>query len=303
MRISAVLDLLAKVDEYLDAFQPDLALNFCKKALDMEPNNPIVLQSIASVYIELGEINKAEEHLQKAIQIEPGSGYEKFLALGQISGAQTALNLYKRGAKIFQSENSVYDLTQNEIQHKLASILCSQAELFLTDLCMETNAEEQCEKLLLEAKKICIEEPEVYGLLSDLRLAQCRDNDAIEEILNCINLFRDKDPNSLDYPSFDLRSSLARNCIELQLYQDAFDLLLCLVEEDDEHLLNLYLLALACYNLGFKSDCLDGCSILLTRLKKAPDVELTDATLELQEKSQALDEEMNSDSHQTEDDK
>lgn len=191
-----VLDLLAKVDEHLDKFEPGLALKFCKKALEMEPNNIIALQSIASVHIELGAISEAVKNLQKAVEIEPESGYEKFLALGQISSGQEALNLYKRGYKAFLNESDIYNLTQDEIQHKLASILCSQAEIFMTDLCMEDNAEEECEKLLLEAKGICGKEPEVFRLLSDLRLAQCREEDAMKEISNCLILFRDRDPSS-----------------------------------------------------------------------------------------------------------
>jgi tetratricopeptide (TPR) repeat protein len=287
-----VPQLLDKAEECLDAFQPDLALNFCKKALEMESNNVLVQQTIASVYIELGLVEQAVSHLQKALELEPESGYSKFLTLGQISNGQQALQFYKRGFEIFQNEKDKYKLSQIEFDHRLASILCSQAELFMTDLCMEENAEAECENLLLKSKEICGQEPEVYKLLSDLRMAQCRDEEAKEEILNCLNLFISKEPGSPEFPSFDLRASLARNCIELQLYQDAYNLLTLLVREDDEHLINYYLFSLTCFNLGLKAECLEYSSCIIEKLEKFPDPELNEAVIELQEKAQLLSEEI-----------
>ena len=290
-----VLDLLSKANDLLDTFQPDVALTFCQKAFDQEPGNVLVLQTLASILLELGQVEQARTHLLTSLDVEPQSGYEKFLALAQISEGMEALHYYQKGFGVLKGEREVYEMSQEEGDGKLASILCSQAELWMTDLCMEEGAEQECEKALTEARALAPREPEVLRLFSDLRMVQCRPEDAKVEALACYHAFADMDLTAPQYPSFDLRTALARNFVELECYEEADQLLQVLLQEDDEHLMNLYLFAMVCYFLQHRDECLEACATMLKRLEKDPNAELLEATTELQEKASALPEEMDQD--------
>ena len=52
--------LLLQVDECLDNFNFELAVKFCERALDIEPDNVEVLEMAGSVFLETGDIDKAK---------------------------------------------------------------------------------------------------------------------------------------------------------------------------------------------------------------------------------------------------
>ena len=45
----------------MDSFQVDLALKFCERALQLEPENIHVMNTMATVLLEAGETDKAFE--------------------------------------------------------------------------------------------------------------------------------------------------------------------------------------------------------------------------------------------------
>jgi Tfp pilus assembly protein PilF len=49
------------VEEYLDSFEIDMALKFCERALQLEPNNLYVLDTMAPLLLEAGESDRAFE--------------------------------------------------------------------------------------------------------------------------------------------------------------------------------------------------------------------------------------------------
>lgn len=80
------------------------------------------------------------------------------------------------------------EITLTEIRKQLAAAYCSAAELFLTDLCFEESAEQDCESYLSQALTLLEEadgEPFVDALqtASSLRLSQQRGLEAVEYAL------------------------------------------------------------------------------------------------------------------------
>ena len=55
----SVDDLMQKVDECIDSFQLELACKFCEKALQIEPNNVHVLDTLGPLLLEIGDTDKA----------------------------------------------------------------------------------------------------------------------------------------------------------------------------------------------------------------------------------------------------
>ena len=45
----------------MDSFQVDLAVKFCERALELEPSNVYVLNTMATVLLEAGDTDKAFE--------------------------------------------------------------------------------------------------------------------------------------------------------------------------------------------------------------------------------------------------
>ena len=48
------------MDECLDNFNFELAIKFCERALDMEPENVEVLEMAGAVFLETGDVDKAK---------------------------------------------------------------------------------------------------------------------------------------------------------------------------------------------------------------------------------------------------
>ena len=57
---SEIFIIILQVDECLDNFNFDLAVKFCEKALEIEPDNVEVLEVAGAVYLETGESDKAK---------------------------------------------------------------------------------------------------------------------------------------------------------------------------------------------------------------------------------------------------
>lgn len=49
------------MEEYTDTFQPELACKFAERALELEPDNTQVLDTLAPVLLEIGDADKAME--------------------------------------------------------------------------------------------------------------------------------------------------------------------------------------------------------------------------------------------------
>mgnify|MGYP000338535364 CR=1 FL=1 len=52
---------LFKVDECLDNFNFELAVKFCERALETEPDNVQVLETAGAIYLETRDTNKAKQ--------------------------------------------------------------------------------------------------------------------------------------------------------------------------------------------------------------------------------------------------
>jgi len=82
------------------------------------------------------------------------------------------------------SETSPLEEMILETKNRLCGAYCAMAELYLTDLCFELNAEAQCEAALQRALQLDPSSPEPFQLLANLRLVQSRGEEATTYILD-----------------------------------------------------------------------------------------------------------------------
>ena len=139
-----------------------------------------------------------------------------------------------------------------ELKHKLAMTLCSVAEVYMTDLSWEADAEARCEALVTEATLTAPDLAEAWQTLADVRISQGRPDDARAALARGLDLWRALPPLHPAVPDFPSRVALARLLMEVEQERDAIEVLERLVAEDDHSVETWYLGGWGLYVLGEK---------------------------------------------------
>ncbi|KAG4095430.1 TPR-like protein [Neocallimastix lanati (nom. inval.)] len=253
----SVYDLLDRAKKCQENYDYDMAKRYCKRAIEMEPDNVEVLENIGSIFMDFGDWDSAKEIFERCVNLSPETGYQKYMYLGQVNVAEDAVNLYNKGIEIMIKElNNLPENSEksNELRRKISSALCSIVEMYMTDLCDEPNAEENCEKYITEAEKYCNTNFEVYQTMASVRMSQNRQDEAKELIIKSINLWKDLSVEDENYPEYPIRVNLAKLMLELHMNTEALSLLQSLLQEDDEIVEVSYLCGWCYYLLGEEPD-------------------------------------------------
>lgn len=150
------IKLLEQATILLSTGQADAALSLAQQALESAPaNSPAQLSSlntIAEIYVELGEIELARNHFLQAVELDPtgsipeteGGGAEKFLWLAQLSelGGKDSVQWFEKGVVALRNvvqqleadHGAAQVLELEEKKSKMANALCGVAEIYMTDL-------------------------------------------------------------------------------------------------------------------------------------------------------------------------
>jgi tetratricopeptide (TPR) repeat protein len=180
------------------------------RSIELTDQRINLLDKRAEVKTQLGDPDGAREDYRTALQLHTStetlqsspSWYEKsaslHLNIGQTSTGTDAVASYTKAMSILEfcltecqkvgEKAAVLEITQ-----QLSSVCCSTAEVYLTDLCEEPDAEEQCEKWVQKALTYQTPAPDsteatqptvdALQLLANLRISQCRASEALPVIL------------------------------------------------------------------------------------------------------------------------
>ena len=231
------------------------------------------LNLLGTIFVELGEVDDARTSFERAVRLDEdgtvdekvGGGSEKFLILAQLSeeGGQDSVNWFERGAsslrKQIQSLSSQsgrtpeQQLSLNEKQHKLGGVLCAVAEVYMTDLSWEPDAESRCEALITEAILIAPGAPETWQTVANVRISQERAAEAQTALKRSLDLWQNLPPEHPGVPEFPTRIGLVRLLLETELEDDALKVLERLVTDDDTSVEAWYLGGWCLYIIGEKA--------------------------------------------------
>ena len=240
-----------------------------KKSLKEENSSNLpLLQIFADSYLENGQLDKAYPLLVKSCELDPKGtidGCDKFFTLGQIIGGQDGISILSQGIENISQINSGENISQDQVD-KIINGLLTIIEIWMTDLCMEPNAESQCEELIAKAMEISENKsPEAWSTLGSIRISQQRFNDASEAFTQAWKYFEIKkksiaenmmnnnngdDNNGIGNSSVshedyvDLLQpliSLAKMCMEVGLYEIALKVETLVKEIDEDNLEAYYL--------------------------------------------------------------
>ena len=220
---------------------------------------------IALIYVQLGNTDLACDYFLKAVELDPdgsipeseGGGAEKFLWLAQLSeeGGHDSIKWFQRGATIYRNKIAALedgDAITNDRRKKLAGVLCSITEVYMTDLSWEEDAETQCESYITEALLIAPHWHEPLQTFASVRISQNRIDEARKALMYSIELWKDLPPDDAGVPDYPQRISLARLLMEVEAEEEALDVVRRLVQEDDQSVEAWYLGGWCLYLIGEK---------------------------------------------------
>ena len=256
-------ELLAEAVTFFQQSQPDLALPLAEKALRRLENQPTPSISLApticllaEIQLELGDAETARANFNRAVNIDPTGAYigaDALLWLAQLceEGGQRSIELFERANDILRASRAALEdelkptpeqqLELVEVNRKLSDSLCSMAEVYMTDLSLEVDAEAKCEALVTEALIIMPESPSALQTLASIRISQLRIEDAKAALSRSLEVWEDLPPEDVMVPDFPTRISLARLLLEVEMEGRALGVLERLVGEDDHSVEAWYL--------------------------------------------------------------
>eukprot|EP01104_Vermistella_antarctica_P013840 TRINITY_DN425_c2_g1_i1.p1 TRINITY_DN425_c2_g1~~TRINITY_DN425_c2_g1_i1.p1 ORF type:complete len:412 (-),score=138.88 TRINITY_DN425_c2_g1_i1:1729-2964(-) len=256
-----------KASSLVDTFQFDLAAKFYEKALNLEPQNTDVMFLLASADLELGRLHQAQQLLARAIELSPNKGAQKFMLFGQFVSCEESLKYYEKGLEIMRNELSgCSEVARRQVLKKeISTGLVTMAEVYLTDLCFDPNAETKCGEYLTEALQVDDTNPETYQTMASFCISSQNLPKARECLQKSLNLWA----TSMDsIPSYEFRVTTGKLLLELEQPTEAATVLELLILEDDSDVEVLYLLALAQRGNNSLERALDCCQAIVAKLDK-----------------------------------
>lgn len=220
-----------------------------------KPTLPAALTLEAEIQLALGEADAAWQSFNRATQIDPDGALvsaEPWLWLAQLSegGGSESISHFEKATEVLRNEIEVLEeegeasspelsaRVLEEKKTKLADALCAMAEVYMTDLSWEDDAEQRCETLVTEAVAVCPDSSSagVLQTLASVRISQTRVDDARQALRRSMEGWKDIPPDVDDdaRPDFATRVSLGRLLMEVEAEAEAMTVLEGLIREDDQ---------------------------------------------------------------------
>ncbi|EER06052.1 hypothetical protein, conserved [Perkinsus marinus ATCC 50983] len=227
-------------------------LKYMDKAFQKDPNNPDVLDFYGEVLLEYSneDVEKAVQLFKRSVELAPAINGSKYFYLGQLSEGSDSLQYFMKAAQILENELQDAEVEGEEVRSvveaRLISAMCAIGELYMTDMCDEADAEENCKKYLEGAVSRAPQSVEALsGLAVYYKVIQ--DFDKTKELckraLEIIRSVGEEDPESL--PPMPIRLQLAKTLTDIDASDEAIEVLHQLLDEDENEVEVWYVLACA----------------------------------------------------------
>lgn len=227
-----------------------------------KPTLPTALTLEAEIQLALGDVDAARRSFTRTTQLDPDGALvsaEPWLWLAQLSedGGRESIGHFDKAVEVLRNEIEVLedDEEAKRLEHtaqilddkraKLADALCASAEVYMTDLSWEDDAEQRCESLVTEAVAVCPDRLSagVLQTLASVRISQTRLDDARQALRRSMEIWKDipLDVDDPARPDFATRISLSRLLMEVEAETEAMVVLEGLIREDDQSVESWYL--------------------------------------------------------------
>ncbi|KIM33223.1 hypothetical protein M408DRAFT_326009 [Serendipita vermifera MAFF 305830] len=244
--------LYEKAQTLVEQCDYELAAKFLKRILDMESTHEQAQELLGVVLLELSDLSSAENLFQNLIKSGSSGSVvsSAHLHLAQLStDPRASLDHYQKAVDILYNqlgnkEAPSIDATNAEDAQQrqtIAKALVAMTEIWLTDLCMEEEAETSCESLLNLALQADPRSSEVLQSMASVRMSQQRPDEARSYVEQAWGLWKDLPSGDASLPPIPTRLSLTRLFLELSMYKEAMIVLNGVIEVDDQEVEAWYL--------------------------------------------------------------
>ncbi|CAH2352855.1 assembly chaperone of RPL4 [[Candida] railenensis] len=215
--MSATSELVGLASALLQSSQAEKALELLAPHAEAKQNDVSYLQAFGETLLENNQVETAYQVLTHGCDLDPNAskGVEKFLYLGQIIGGQDGINYIDVGLRRFEEQLNIVTSNDESVEadeilvelgkiyttkdaiakyliKKLNQGIFAEIEIWMTDLCMEPEAESRCDGLITKSLAIDDKNAESWSLLASIRISQQRPEDAKEALAKSWELFNEK---------------------------------------------------------------------------------------------------------------
>lgn len=220
------------------------AKDLCKKVIRI-CDDATLLNEVGGILAQAGEKSLTQKALRRSITLLPEKGFEKYLTLAQFCTGAESLKFITKGVELLRTEAP-------EDKRRLSEAYCNVAELYMTDLCQEKNAQSSCEcavKAALEADRT---NAGAYIVATSFLISSSKFDEAKKMLLDGKSLWYEK-YEDLIYEKVEVpveskidsekRMNACRYAIELEMWDDAIQIARQVSEEEVEDCETRYFLA------------------------------------------------------------
>jgi len=217
-----------------------------------------LLEDCGALLAECGEETMAQEAMRRAVTLEPESSHAKYITLGQLATGAESLKYLTKGIELLKREAP-------ENIRALSSAYCNIGELYMTDLCQETNAQRSCHEATKAAIGADSTNPEAYHLAASYFISSRQFDAAKGELMKSLAMWLDEhetendDDDKTEEEIIDeiskrkmdpeLRMNALRLAIELEMWDESIKIARQLSEENYENCEPRYFLAFSLLRL------------------------------------------------------
>jgi tetratricopeptide (TPR) repeat protein len=184
-------ELVAGARCALDELDSVTATLLFEEALELKPDDLGTLDALGELCFADGDSSRAREIFNRAVALHPAevspAGAARWLYLGELDEGAAAAEKLLRGITLLrrylEGAESDGDDVRRSSQRDLSGALCSLAELYMTDLCDEPDAEVRSDEYATAAVAADESNPEAHRVLADVRLCQKQPPEAVAPII------------------------------------------------------------------------------------------------------------------------
>ena len=227
----------------------DLAAKFLEKALAVgSEKDPSTMDTLAEIYAHQGNEARALQLLMDSTAAAPEANAEKWMMLAQLQGGLEAGQSLNRGIQLLEKrlQSGAEDAALPEQRALLSRGYCALAELYMTDLCFEANAEETCQTSLERAVSVTPQSVEVHQAMASFRLAQKKTAEAARMAARAFELIQEQSEDGEGRVSLEVRFETGKVLFETGQFDAAVTLIEDVIYGDDS-IPEVWHVAGACY--------------------------------------------------------
>jgi len=202
-----------------------------------------------NLLLELGQVEKAQQCLGRAIFVLPDSGHSKYLTAAQLFTGTDARDLYIKGVDLLRAAvESAPGAVKSDAAGEMSTAFVALSELYMTDLCDLEEAETEARRFIDLALEVDGTNPEAHQGLASFLMVVGDMEKAAEALDRSLQLWL---PDHLAWSatgegqqtslSYNTRLGTVKLLLDLEHFDKAGEILDTLLEEDDEVVAPWYL--------------------------------------------------------------